>query len=150
MAAGLPNYGYLLGEALPIGVALLPLLGFVHGLRRLFREKHKLYEDLKQFKLASAECSEPFDYIFVTSAIHRWYGSAEEFERFVQGPLFNEISGNSTKTVDVPLAYCLLLVTAPVSATIDETIGLWSAGAPVDVVPHLRKLAPPREAPNQP
>ena len=132
IASGLDKYGYFVGEALPIGLALIPLVGFVHGLRRFFCAKHKLFEELRAFKLASAECSELFDHIFVTSAIQKWYGSAEEFEKFVQETLYSELS--NIQTVDVPLPYCLLLVTFPVSVTIDESMALWAGGAPMPVV----------------
>ncbi|CAE7224141.1 unnamed protein product [Symbiodinium sp. KB8] len=131
-ASGLNKYGFILGEALPIGIALIPLVGFVQGLRRFFCAKHKLFEELRAFKLASAECSELFDQIFVISAIQKWYGSAEEFEKFVQGTLYSEMS--NIQTVDVPLPYCLLLTAFPVSATIDETLSLWAGGAPMPVV----------------
>ena len=131
------DYGYLMSEALPIGFAMLPVLGFVHGLRRLFCEKHRLFDDLKSFKLESAECTELFDHIFVNSAIQKWYGSTEEFEDFVKGPLFCEISGNSTQAVDVPLQYCLLLSTGPLSVGIDETISLWAGGASTPIASWL-------------
>ena len=138
MASGLSFLGIFKSELLPLGTSTLPLGILIHRLRRLFHAKRQMFEELQQFQLASAECTEVFDYLFVHSAINTWYGSDEEFERFVQGPLFQELSKRFSTTGDVPLAYCVLLATAPISVTIDETISLWLGGAPLPVAPHMQ------------
>ncbi|CAE7364076.1 BPHL [Symbiodinium sp. CCMP2592] len=134
MASGLSFLGIFKSELLPLGISTLPLGILIHRLRRLFHAKRQMFAELQHFQLGSAECTEVFDYLFVHSAINTWYGSDEEFERFVQGPLFQELSERFSTTGDVPFAYCVLLATAPISVTIDETISLWLGGAPLPVV----------------
>ena len=102
--------GYFFGLLLPLGLALLPVAIVVHGLRFFFCAKHQLFQDLQHFRLASAECSEQFDALFVHSAIEAWYGSTEAFEHFVQTVLVREIPA-----VTVSAGYCVLLATIPVT-----------------------------------
>ena len=135
MAAGLPEDGVFRSEVIPLAISVLPLAGLVHRLRNLFSAKRQLFEELRKFDLGSAQCTEVFDSLFVHSAIQSWYGSPEEFESFVKGPLLQEVSGHFSATGNLPFAYCLLLATAPVTVTIDETISLWLGGAPGTAAP---------------
>ncbi|CAE7273588.1 unnamed protein product [Symbiodinium natans] len=122
-------YGYFLGLLLPLAVALLPVVGIVHGLRHFFCAKHQLFQDLRHFRLASAECSEEFDAIFVHTAIQSWYGSTEAFEQFVQKTLVQEIP-----QVIIPHEYCLLLSTVPITGALEETMSVALGGAPASAV----------------
>mmetsp|Transcript_21028 Transcript_21028/g.49340 ORF Transcript_21028/g.49340 Transcript_21028/m.49340 type:complete len:631 (-) Transcript_21028:259-2151(-) len=122
-------YGFLVGLLLPLGIALLPVACIVHGLRYFFCAKHRLFQDLRRFKLESAECSEEFDAMFVHTAIQSWYGSTASFEHFVQETLVQEIP-----EVTISPGYCLLLATIPVTGALEECMATQRGGAPTDVV----------------
>ncbi|CAE7172090.1 hypothetical protein AK812_SmicGene34695 [Symbiodinium microadriaticum] len=123
------DYGYFIGLVLPLGIALLPVACIVHGLRYFFCAKHRLFQDLRRFKLESAECSEEFDAVFVHTAIQSWYGSTAAFEHFVQETLVQEIP-----EVTISPGYCLLLATIPVTMALEECMAVARGGAPTDVV----------------
>ncbi|CAE7303069.1 unnamed protein product [Symbiodinium natans] len=100
--------------------ATLPYVLLIHGLRRLCHEKHLLMEDLRCFELAKVSCRLPSDRDFIYTGIREWYGSEEAFERYVQGPLCDELIRPFRRS-DLPAVYWLMAMT-PIFA---NQVDLW-------------------------
>ena len=67
------------------------------------------------------------------AAILHWYGSKEKFTDYVRGPLASELIRNLTNRSS-HLGYGLIIVTAPVSAGLEQCLSLWMGQAPPEAL----------------
>ncbi|CAE7775306.1 unnamed protein product [Symbiodinium sp. CCMP2456] len=116
-------------------VASSPFIFICHRNRKHMREKHELFQHLRHFRLEDAKCRMASDREFVLASIKQWYGSEEAFVEYVRGPLQQELLKSGA---DIPLSYCLLMVLAFVSISLDTKTGVLMAKVPLSAqLPHL-------------
>ena len=108
----------------------LPAVIAIHLLRHFSLEKSTLLDGLAQFDVRNAECRSEFDKEFIHAAIAEWYGTPEKFSEYVRGPLRRELIWNVHRST-APVAYSLLVATAPIAAGLESLVGLWKGGAPM-------------------
>ncbi|CAE7903737.1 unnamed protein product [Symbiodinium microadriaticum] len=98
-------------------------------LRRNFREKHMLRQELETFDLSNVSCAKEFDRKFILAAIEKWYGSQEAFSEFVQTELRQQLEP-LLATSRFPTPYLLLVFAALITASLEFLLALWKGGAP--------------------
>ncbi|CAE7729621.1 unnamed protein product [Symbiodinium sp. CCMP2592] len=116
-------------------VASSPFIFICHRNRKHMREKRELFQHLQHFRLEDAKCRMASDREFILASIKQWYGSEEAFVEYVRGPLQQELLESGA---DIPLSYCLLMVLAFVSLSLDTKTGVIIARVPLSPqLPHL-------------
>ena len=94
-------------------------------------EQEQISQSLSQFDVSALQCFSDFDKRFIHSAVMQWYGSLEEFNMFVRGPLKDEIL--QTMLVSrVPLHYIILSITPVTGIQLDLLAALLAAGLPFE------------------
>ena len=111
-------------------IGTLPAITAMHWLRYFSVEKQQLIYELAKFDVRNADCRSEFDKEFIHAAITEWYGTAEQFSEYVRGPLRDELITNLHRS-GAPVAYALMVTTAPVSIGLEYCLGLWKGGAPM-------------------
>ena len=126
------------GVLLAVSLSFSLPIGFgVHLLRRTLHSKHMLLEGLCRFDVKGADCRLEFDKRFVLQAIDDWYGGMESFNEYVRGPLQQELL-QSSSNFRMPLQYYPVILTGVLGASLEEVLGLYAAGAPLNnVLAHL-------------
>ncbi|CAE7653713.1 Pus1 [Symbiodinium sp. CCMP2456] len=114
------------GQVMTYVVALVPLLLFLHLMRRNLMSKHRLLSELRLFDLEKAYCRTDFDREFIHRAITEWYGSKEAFTQYVRGPLREELMRCNRSAF--PLPYLLMVSAVPFSASLDSLVSLSLGG----------------------
>ena len=95
------------------------------------QEQEQISQSLSDFDVCELQCRSDFDKRFIHSAVMQWYGSLEEFNMFVRGPLKDEIL--QTMLVSrVPLHYIILCVTPAMGLQLDLLAALLAAGLPFE------------------
>ena len=121
-------------------LAIVPFPPAVYALRKNYLAKQKLLVDMEEFDLNRVSCYNESDRPlasrhpnlnaahslnpkllcqgeFIHSAISEWYGSAQAFTRFVQGPLRRELVAPILAT-NLPWSYIFLIITPTFSLSI--------------------------------
>ncbi|CAE7172926.1 unnamed protein product, partial [Symbiodinium necroappetens] len=94
-------------------------------------EQEQISQSLSQFDVSALQCFSDFDKRFIHSAVMQWYGSLEDFNMFVRGPLKDEIL--QTMLVSrVPLHYIILSITPVTGIQLDLLAALLAAGLPFE------------------
>ncbi|CAE7837144.1 unnamed protein product, partial [Symbiodinium sp. CCMP2592] len=119
--ASMAYVGYAL-FVIPYGVAAVLL-------RRNFREKHMLRQELETFDLSKVSCAKEFDRKFILAAIEKWYGSQEAFTEYVQTELRQQLEP-LLATSRFPTPYVLLVFASLITASLEFFLALWKGGAP--------------------
>ncbi|CAE7622848.1 amt-3 [Symbiodinium sp. CCMP2592] len=112
-------------------LAIVPFPPAVYVLRKNYLAKKKLLVDMEEFDLNRVSCYNESDREFIHSAISDWYGSAQAFTRFVQGPLRRELVAPILAT-NLPWSYIFLIITPTFSLSMETLLALWKGGAPVE------------------
>ena len=116
-------------------IATTPFIFICHQNRKYMREKNELFLHLQQFRLEDAKCRMESDRKFIHTSIRQWYGSEEAFVEYVRGPLQQELLASGA---DIPFSYCLLMVLAFFSISIDTKMAAIMANVPLPAqLPHF-------------
>lgn len=114
-------------------IGLIPSYFAIHVIRRQTHFRRQLLTELREFHVEKAQCRSSFDRGFIEAAILHWYGSKEKFTDYVRGPLASELIRNLTNRSS-HLGYGLIIVTAPVSAGLEQCLSLWMGQAPPEAL----------------
>lgn len=112
---------------------LLPLILLVHFMRRNYREKARLIFDLKNFELDRTTCASEFDRSFILSAIEAWYGTRENFQNYVRGPLREQLL-QLFPSPHLPCSYVALILCSMMAYSLDIGLSIYKAGASMKVI----------------
>eukprot|EP00439_Symbiodinium_sp_Y106_P023591 s1645_g2.t2 len=114
-----------------LSICCLGLLPAVHYVRKGYREQEQISRSLSDFDVNELQCLSDFDKSFIHSAVVQWYGSLDEFNMFVRGPLKDEIVQMMLLS-RVPLHYIILSVSPVAGFQLDLLAGLLAAGLPFE------------------
>ena len=81
--------------------------------------------------MSALQCSSDFDKRFIHSALIQWYGSLDEFNVFVRGPLKDEIL-QTIRLSRVPFHLIILAMSPAVGLQLDVLAGILTAGLSFD------------------
>ncbi|CAE7438420.1 unnamed protein product [Symbiodinium sp. CCMP2592] len=105
----------------------LGLLPAVHYVRKGYREQEQISQSLSEFDVSALQCFSDFDKRFIHSAVMQWYGSLDEFNVFVRGPLKEEILQTMLLS-RVPLHLIIVAMSPVVGIQLDALVGILTAG----------------------
>ncbi|CAK9112400.1 Uncharacterized protein SCF082_LOCUS52111 [Durusdinium trenchii] len=111
-------------------VTTWPLIAVLHLSRNCLCEKNQLLRNLAEFDLHKAHCLLDSDEQFVHQAVQEWYGSAESFNRYVRGPMRQELLEYDVR-LSLPLPYYAQVWLVYVSASLEELLSLMKGGIPM-------------------
>ena len=94
-------------------------------------EQEQISRSLSDFDVNELQCLSDFDKSFIHCAVVQWYGSLDEFNMFVRGPLKDEIVQMMLLS-RVPLHYIILSVSPVAGFQLDLLAGLLAAGLPFE------------------
>ena len=78
-------------------------------------------------------CASEFDRSFILSAIDAWYGTRENFQNYVRGPLREQLL-QLFPSPHLPCSYVALILCSMMAYSLDLCLSLYKAGASVKVV----------------